>query len=168
MIATVRISLKAAKALLELVDGGQGIYGVPHEQAEQELKQALAKATRASSTRRELAKPREAKRKTKREATKDVRAEVLKRAGGFCEACGAPGTDLAPLEMDHFFSRRNSESVGSCWMLCRQHHREKTDNAPSATYWLCLFFQHATTRGYWVEAKQAERRMAFLDARGTP
>lgn len=91
-------------------------------------------------------KSREAKKKEKRlgrrEAMAKLRFQIVLRASGNCEVvgCGAVGTDL-----DHFrggSARRWSNKPDGVWLLCRAHHRLKTDNDPSANYWRVEFQKH--------------------------
>ena len=78
---------------------------------------------------------------------KDVRQACVERSGGLCEACRAqPGAEL-----DHFFSRRNSEEVETCWMLCAGPngcHRRKTDGVGGRIEWLTTFARHCCVHGY--------------------
>lgn len=107
-----------------------------------------------------LPEPKRSERKAaKKESAKVrralVRAACMSRAGDRCECCGVPGTALAPLEMDHFLGRARSESVGTCWMLCRQCHRDKTENRPSANHWRVVFSLHQNNNGYDAAARSA-------------
>jgi 5-methylcytosine-specific restriction endonuclease McrA len=157
MSASVRISAKAARSAYEHLD--------PASPAAKELKAALAHASRASATRRTLRKPKEAKRKAKREARGEVRAAVMDRAHGRCECCGS-GDGL--LELEHFFGRARAESLETCWALCRACHRSKTDNDPSAAWWLKRFARHCEHYRYSEAEARARKRLAFVEARGAP
>jgi hypothetical protein len=165
MSATIRLSLRFAKELLEFGEEFARRPGQPHPRLA-ELEAAIAKASRASATRAQLRKPKQAKRKAKREATRDVRAAVLKRAGGDCENCGWGGL-AAQLELDHFEGKARSESVETCWLLCRVCHRLKTNNQPSTTNWLDVFAFHCRKHGYSEAEARARKRLAFVQARGT-
>jgi len=155
----VSLSLKAARALL---DGSKGLYSRDVD----ELRAAIAKAQRSSATRKKLRQPKESKRSAKRKETTSVREAVLKRAGGRCEVCQHGLTEFSPAEMDHFFGRgKAAQSVSSCWALCRYCHRSKTDNHPTAGYWLERFAAHCDFYGYAAEAERARSRLAYVDAR---
>jgi 5-methylcytosine-specific restriction endonuclease McrA len=165
--SSVKLSLKAARFVLELVDGSLGIYGPAHEQAEMDLKEAIAKATRASATRRRMAAPKREKRKTKRDETATIRAVVVDRARGRCEACSFLPL-LGLLEMDHFFGRgRTAQSVANCWLLCRMCHRAKTDNRPDAAFWLRRFIWHCHNHGYSDESFRAVALLSKHEAKAT-
>lgn len=86
------------------------------------------------------------KRLAKKGARSAVRLAVEVRAKGSCEACEL--ASLHPLEMDHFYGRARSESVETCWMLCRGCHREKTENLPSRRHWDVEFRIHCRWHGY--------------------
>lgn len=157
MARSVKISLKTARALMAELDSVDFVTGAGGG-AYEELKRAMApkkfiKAARVRKT---------AKRATKREARQDVRGEVMKRASGCCEHCGASETDFSPLELDHFFGRARAESVETCWALCRACHRRKTDNTPSAASWLQAFVTHAGLRGFADARSMAIRRFNAL------
>jgi hypothetical protein len=163
MSATIRLSLRFAKDLLQFGEEFADVPGNPiHALAE--LRAALAKASRASTTRAQLRKPKQAKRQAKRVATRDVRAAVLKRARGACELCGG----LWHLTLDHFEGIARSESLETCWLLCWRCHREKTDNKPNAAHWLEAFGKHCAKHGYSEAEARARKRMAFVQARGAP
>jgi 5-methylcytosine-specific restriction endonuclease McrA len=159
--ATVRLSLKAARALYShcMENGRQP------SRALGELQVALAKASRASATRRTLRKPKAAKQKSKREARAEVRAAVIERARGKCEACGAWSGQL---QLDHFFGRARSESPETCWALDGNCHKLKTNNRPSAQRWLTIFADHCLLLGYAEAEARARKRLAFVEARGAP
>lgn len=93
----------------------------------------------------------------------EVRAAVLARAKGRCEF------DLKPLnagEVDHMWGRaKAAESVENCWLLCVDHHREKTDNLPSRVAWLEAFSDHCRRHGYGVEGLKAEAKLFYARAK---
>lgn len=108
------------------------------------------------------------KRGAKARKTMEVYGAVEQRARGVCECgCGTPfdQTMEGVPEMDHFWGRaatgEKAESVGTCWMLRREHHRSKTDNKPGRGVWLLTFRRHAQSHGY---ARQAELATQELDA----
>jgi 5-methylcytosine-specific restriction endonuclease McrA len=88
-------------------------------------------------------------RKLQRQA---VRAECVKRAGGKCENCCARFVG-GPLEMDHFHGRAVSETVETCWLLCRECHRQKTENNPNRQAWDDWFRKHCEKHGYPFRAR---------------
>jgi len=122
--------------------------------AQAELERAVERKAPSPSK-----KARESKREAKRDRTAAVRELVMHRARGQCEFCTATS---AALELDHFAGRARSESVESCWALCFSCHRAKTNNAPSAAYWLERFISHCERLGNWGEAARARSRLAFV------
>jgi 5-methylcytosine-specific restriction endonuclease McrA len=104
-------------------------------------------------------KEKTAKRATKKEKTATVRQAVVLRADNCCEWCSRPGTDFEALELDHFEGRARSETLESCWLLCRGCHRQKTNNAPSAAWWLEAFRMHCERNGYAAQARRAANRL---------
>jgi len=54
-----------------------------------------------------------------RSISREVRAAVFERAGGRCEECGAPGT-----EIDHIHG--SSGDLANLQLLCHECHHEKT------------------------------------------
>lgn len=94
--------------------------------------------------RKQRKEKQEQERLTKKGARAAVRAECVKRAGGWCE-CGC--MRVLNLEMDHFYGRR-FESVETCWMLARVCHVKKTQNDPSRRVWDAEFMRHCAKYGY--------------------
>lgn len=96
-----------------------------------------------------------------------VRRAVFARAEDRCEAIGT--SQRCPQraeELDHFFSRAKAEeTAATCWALCRTCHHEKTNNRPSASFWLGSFIKHAERHGYTAEAERAANRLAFVEQR---
>lgn len=157
----VSLSLKDARCLLDICDGGAGCYGPDHEDAERHLKAAVDHATRVRPALRAAKQRREVKRKTKRERTSEIREEVMKRAGLVCECgCGRwfRGFNGAA-QLDHYDGRARSESVETCWALRADCHREKTDGVPSSIEWHERFLAHAQRHGYATAAICARRRI---------
>lgn len=89
-----------------------------------------------------------------------VRAEVVARSEGECEACGRWVGDEG--HADHFFGRgRVKESVSNCWFLCPPCDAKKTNNEPSASEWLSTFMAHCESHGYTAEYDRAQKRLVF-------
>lgn len=84
---------------------------------------------------------------------KKLRAAVLARADGNCEACGFA---VVFGHLDHWLSgngrRRQSESVESCWILCLSCDLDRTANRPNAAHWNARFKAHCEKHGYPVLA----------------
>lgn len=81
-----------------------------------------------------------------------VRATVLARSNGLCEACSAPHGNLG--EVDHWESgrgrRTQRESVETVWVLglrcgCA---KDRTANWPSAAEWNARRAAHCTRYGF--------------------
>lgn len=160
MSPRVSLSLRTAKAFSA---GGEDLLGYHMD----ELRAAIAKAQRSSTTRKKLRQPKESKRAAKREETSTIRTVVMARASHCCEACGDAFWTAAPGELDHFFGRGHEKQTSrNCWALCRSCHRKKTDGNPSAAFWLGAFIRHATKHGYSSEASRARARLQFVEARG--
>lgn len=158
----ISISAKDARAIVAAAteDGADAdAYG----RAIERIRRALAprpekpqrKATRAA---------KQSKREAKNAETARIRAEVVKRADGCCEACVrrlSPQFD--PGELDHFWGRGKApQSVANCWLLCRLCHRRKTDSLPARTYWLERFETHARFHGHMAEARKARSTIDSL------
>ena len=95
--------------------------------------------------------------------TREIREAVFERAGGLCEACEFSRS----LSMDHYFGRgKEPQSVANCWALCLKCDREKTENKPSASYWLANFIAHCEKHGYVAEAEKAAAKLEVLKAKG--
>lgn len=94
-----------------------------------------------------------------------VRAAVVLRSQGFCEACFRFCGDEGHL--DHAFGRAKAEeTVENCWYLCGPStdrpgcDDDKTNNRPSARVWLERFGLHASLHGYADAAKRAQDKLA--------
>lgn len=155
---SVRISLKMARYLADALEA----HLFPDQlavAAVEELRAALKPKKSVQASR----KRRETKGLTKKEETAAIREAVMKRAGGQCENCLAHEGPAAPLELDHMFGRvRVKQSERNCWALCRPCHRGKTNNAPTAWFWLRVFAAHAFSHGYAAEARMADARFEAL------
>ena len=130
----------------------------------------LAEINRALAPKRSAAparKARAAKKAVRGAALQDVRSQVMDRADGACECCG--GQPVLPLELDHFFGgskRRSMEAFESCWALCRFCHHQKTNNNPSAAYWLRDFVHHCRKHGFLEIEVAASARLEALRLQG--
>ena len=72
--------------------------------------------------------------------------------------------ELVP-ELDHFFSRRVSEAVETCWYLHRICHVEKHASKPNAAAWVRMFLEFTQRHGY-VEAEQmALKRLDWIHSK---
>ena len=99
-------------------------------------------------------------------ATKRVRAAVFARADGACEGCGkfiSPETG----HLDHFFGRAKAEeTVANCWALCVECDEAKTNNRPTAGYWLRRFIVHSDRLGHLEARERAYAKLTVLQAKG--
>lgn len=104
-----------------------------------------------------LKEKRAEKKRKHREETGSIRAVVIERAGGHCEADARAGyfdqhDCVGGLELDHFYGgsgrRRQQQGRETCWVLCRRHHRMKTNNDPSLAHWDSIFAAHCRYHGY--------------------
>lgn len=129
---------------------------------------SLAKAKlkpRKPTERQKAAKAVKAgKRLTKRESNARVYAAVRERDAGCCTASRvAAGPCGGSLEIDHQWGRgKEPTRVENCRLLCRDHHRRKTDSEPDRIVWLMDFQAHALRHQYWAEAAKA-RAMEALE-----
>lgn len=125
------------------------------------LDRALAHS-KASRFRYSKKAAKRAKKKTKAEETRDIRAAVFARAGGKCEVCGC----FDASSMDHFWGRgKAQQSVENCWALCLVCDRNKTLNHAGSDWWLSTFRNHCETHGYADQALKASRRLNFVTTR---
>lgn len=135
---------KTCKAILSVLEGAY------------EPTQFLINEVRTALKTKPFVKLSRSRAKTKKAETRSeweqIRAKVLARAATCCEACGLCSA-LTPLECDHMFggaNRRTLQSVFTVWALCRNCHRSKTDNKPTAASWLGQFIEHCTHLAYGV------------------
>lgn len=164
MPASVRISLKTARALLHDFDSMPFLSAGMSAHVEA-LRAAMApRKPKAFSSGPSLKAQKAGRKKTKREGRAEVRLAVMERANGSCEYCRADSL-LSDLELDHMFGQARSESLETCWALCRYCHREKTNNRPDAEFWLREFITHCGTFGYSAAAERAKRRITFVSTR---
>lgn len=100
-------------------------------------------------------KGREAKRLSVQEVRAAIRAACVLRANGRCECgCGCGfGPGEGEEEFDHFLGRGRFESIETCWMLRREHHRAKTENHPSREVWDAKFAAHCWFHRYAIRSR---------------
>lgn len=123
---------------------------------------ALKPGLKAKAFRSARAAEKKSRAQLKREETSNIYKLVAIRAHDNCE-CGCGRTLVLGSELDHFFGRgKAKQSVANCWFLHPDCHREKTDNMPSAGFWLRAFIAHASRQGYLAERWKAESRLAFV------
>jgi hypothetical protein len=88
----------------------------------------------------------------RRAASAELRAAVLWRSGGFCEVKHRPMRHVFDYEFDHWLGgagrRKPKETEETLWLLCRECHKDRTANRPSAAYWNELFRRHCDLHGY--------------------
>lgn len=102
---------------------------------------------------------------------KRVRAAVVARSGGFCEACFVFVGDEG--RADHFFGRAKAEETeANVWILCGPSHgrsgcdHNKTVSHPDAATWLQKFALHASLHGFKEAAERAMTKLAVLKQKG--
>ncbi len=90
---------------------------------------------------------------------------MFQRANGECECCGA-FIDEESGRLDHFFGRGHlAEAVSNCIALCIRCDHDKTNNKPTAIWWLVRFIEIAGRHGYFPEIERAQTRLAVLAAK---
>jgi len=87
---------------------------------------------------------------------------VQERSGGRCESCSRGSGNYG--QTDHFFGRARAEGVESCWLLCMECHYRKTNNQPSARFWLEMFVAHCAKHGYEAARERATKRLEGIVA----
>jgi hypothetical protein len=95
---------------------------------------------------------------------KAVRAAVMARADGRCEACKAAPAE----EADHFRGRARSETLETVWMLCAGPsgcHRRKTDNVGGRIEWLTTFARHCAVHRYFETLDWCLKEIAWVWAK---
>lgn len=156
---SVRISAKSARALLDFFheDNAPPPYLVPLISG---LHAALRPSPNLRASKRARAGTKKEKSALKRVATSDIRSEVIRRAGGECEACGEGFGNWNLDQLDHFWGRgKVPQSAENCWLIHQSCHRQKTDNHPSRALWLERFRAHAIRNGFMREAAKAGREI---------
>lgn len=157
-VSLSRRSAQVVESLLSTMDA----LSPSEERARDEICAALSPRPRSSAVKK-TARKNAAKAKD----TKAIRAAVMERAGGRCEHCGWAFQPFNPGELDHFFGRARAESVETCWALCRDCHREKTQNDPSAVHWLESFAELAEGLGYTYSAARARDLLRKHEAKAS-
>lgn len=168
-MSTIRISRKAAVAILADYDSSIRLVEWRTSGAYQELRAALAPKPRRE---KKLPGPtiKQAKAKKRRATqneTREIYDAVAKRAGVKCEACDELFSPADPPEMDHFLPRgRFPQSVRTCWLIHRSCHRMKHAGDPSALVWWRAFCWHARRLGLVAEEQLARNKVASLETQG--
>jgi len=154
----VSLSLRAARAFND---------GCATALDSAELRTAIAKAQRASTTKRKLRQPKAERKAAKAEETSAIRDAVMARSRGRCECgCGQVLGQFGDGQLDHFWGRAKApQSTQNCWMLAETCHRLKTLNKPSAESWLRDFIRHCERHSLLAEVVKARARLAFVLAR---
>jgi hypothetical protein len=73
--------------------------------------------------------------------------------------------------VDHFFGRAKADELEfTCWVLRADHHEAKTQNKPTADFWLLKFIGHCgryrmNGNGYATAALAAEKKREWLSAK---
>jgi hypothetical protein len=126
----------------------------------EEIDAAIGRGSRAKRLRRSR---RREKAETRKDVSTEIRARVVERSGGKCEACLDPLTSANPGEWDHVLGgvgrRIQQQSVESTWFLHATCHRERTANQPSARHWWEIFRAHALRAGYAAMVREAEKHL---------
>lgn len=151
-MSTVRISRKAAVAILADYDSGSRLVEWRTSGAYQELRKALAPKPKPQ---KKLPGPtikqaKAKKKRSRRDETREIYEAVAKRADGRCEACSREFSPLDPPEMDHQLGKKHArQSVENCWLIHgRSCHRMKHAADPSRLVWLKRIAAHARTFGH--------------------
>jgi hypothetical protein len=149
-IVTIRLSRYHAELLLRAYEASP----ISSNVVGQELQRALAPRPKSSAR-----KKADAKRRSKAQEAREIRAKVFARAGGACEfGCGAGATDL-----HHAFGRvRVKQSVETCLAVCRHCHWKLTENIPSAAAWWGRVVGVLAALGYTESANRAQARLDAL------
>jgi hypothetical protein len=108
-------------------------------------------------TKRDRVARRVARRRVQAQDLLDIRAYCMIREMNTCAyfECNERATDL-----DHFWGRAKAkQSPTNCWVLCRKHHRMKTENYPTRFHWLVQFWAHAKANSYHRQAQLAVKAM---------
>jgi hypothetical protein len=156
-IVTIRLSRYHAELLLRAYEASP----ISSNVVGQELQRALTSRPKSSAK-----KKADAKRRTKAQETRAIRAKVFARSTFGCEfGCGAGATDL-----HHVFGRvRVKQSVETCLAVCRGCHWKITENNPSAAYWWSRAVGVLAALGYTESANRAQARLDALRlSRGQP
>lgn len=160
MAPSVRISAKSARYLLQMLQAGPSTPFLisDMERVADELRRALEPRPKSSQ-----AKRTEKKRRAKSASTKEIRAAVMERAGDKCEACRVGFCGMDHAELDHFWGKgKTPQTIENCWAIHHTCHRDKTNNHPSAVWWLNQFVAYSIRYGYAAEEAKAKARLDAL------
>ncbi len=96
-----------------------------------------------------------------------LRGAVFVRANSHCEGCGRWINPHESAHLDHFFGRSKvPEAPSNCWGLCIACDDAKTNNRPSAAFWLKRFINHCWRHGLAAEKELAATKLAVLIQKG--
>lgn len=160
-MSRVTLSRKQARVVLSVFRSAWAM-SPEAEDVERHIRESLSPRPKSSAV-----KKREARNRSKAKDTKAIRAAVMERADGRCEHCGWAFQSFNPGELDHAFGRARAESVETCWALCRDCHRQKTNNDPSAAHWLEAFAELAEGLNYSESASRARALLAKHEAKSS-
>lgn len=172
MTASVRISAKCARELLDVIETQQDGARLLHSWAVTQLRAALRPRRSLVSS----AKKRKEKRRTNRERMAECRRLVFERAQDACELwfrdawgewtrCESPAGDL-----EHAFAKRSPRDKFSperTLALCRTHHGMKTNWVGGAELWRERYRFTFEALGLTQSARDCEDRRHFEGARAT-
>lgn len=164
----VSISLKCARDLLTLPTT-DGFTDPIERRALEELRSAVAAATRKSAKKAPARKAKREKRPAHNLDTSGIRGLVFERAGGRCEFCKGD----EPTDMHHALGRvKQPQAVSNCLALCRSCHEAMGRKSPTILELQASRFErmgHGTTAAElrdlaaWLRAKlEARERLRPL------
>jgi hypothetical protein len=167
MSARVSLSRRTAQAVLAQLEGKVSQQLWPESREVKELRVALAPRPRRVAARKATKQKKASKAKAHREETSGIYHEVAQRAAGRCEHCGFPfGPGFAP-QLDHFWMRRNGQSVEECWLLSSICHARKEKERLSGPFWLQLFRDHAHRHGYSAQVAKCDEALRLMEAKAS-
>ena len=171
MSATIHISAKAGRYLLELVTqrGHAGSLTCALD-AQRELGRALSKLDRLKVRKAPRLKAAKKKKLVDAGRMAATRQMVFARAEDRCEVfwadvrgdwhrCGE-----APSDLEHAFGRRTEQdkySPDGCLAVCRKDHRNRTNEYPSAEVWRERYRESFARIGLTASARRCEDRREF-------
>lgn len=153
----IKISLRTAQLIHSVLrlSEGQAIQSAAAELAAAMKPKPVKKFVRAAKARKAT------KKATKKTETAAIREALFERSRGHCEMCGDEGSD-----MHHALSRRVPQDISNVLFLCRQCHRDITNNRPSAVDALQAQASKFGELGLARTAHALLRRRDFVLARG--